>query len=72
MATEMKLQPFMCVLRTTLELLQEVDTQKIFAEPVPLEEVSYLLYSAAVVLPCVYRKHPSLKHNVFTWCQINV
>lgn len=40
MATELQLQPFNVTLEHTLEQLQELDTSNIFAEPVPLDEVS--------------------------------
>jgi len=38
-ATEMKLQPFAFLLRSALDQLVEVDTSKIFCEPVDREEV---------------------------------
>ncbi|XP_015239057.1 PREDICTED: peregrin isoform X1 [Cyprinodon variegatus] len=39
MALEMQLTPFLVLLRSTLEQLQERDTNNFFTEPVPLEEV---------------------------------
>ena len=39
MATEMKLTPFLMLLRQTLDQLQEKDPQAIFADPVDLDEV---------------------------------
>ena len=58
MATEMKLQPFMFVLRGTLDQIQEVDTQKIFAEPVPLEEVNiYVLGTLASCFQLLWNGH---------------
>ena len=39
MATEMKLQPFAILLRNTLDQLQELDSGRIFAEPVDRDEV---------------------------------
>ena len=41
MATEMKLQPFAILLRNTLDQLQEIDSGRIFAEPVDRDEVGY-------------------------------
>ena len=40
MALEMQLTPFLVLLRSTLEQLQERDTNNFFTEPVPLEEVT--------------------------------
>uniref|UniRef100_A0A8C7ZG15 Bromodomain and PHD finger containing, 1 n=1 Tax=Oryzias sinensis TaxID=183150 RepID=A0A8C7ZG15_9TELE len=39
MVLEMQLTPFLVLLRSTLEQLQERDTNNFFTEPVPLEEV---------------------------------
>ena len=39
MCTEMKLQPFVVLLRNGLEQLEEKDVGNIFAEPVSLDEV---------------------------------
>lgn len=39
MALEMQLTPFLVLLRSTLEQLQERDTNNFFTEPVPLAEV---------------------------------
>lgn len=41
MVLEMQLTPFLVLLRSTLEQLQERDTNNFFTEPVPLEEVNY-------------------------------
>lgn len=40
MALEMQLTPFLVLLRSTLEQLQERDTNNFFTEPVPLAEVN--------------------------------
>jgi len=40
MALEMQLTPFLVLLRSTLEQLQERDVNNFFTEPVPLAEVS--------------------------------
>ena len=40
MALEMQLTPFLMLLRSTLEQLQERDTSNFFTEPVPLAEVT--------------------------------
>ena len=40
MALEMQLTPFLVLLRSTLEQLQERDTSNFFTEPVPLAEVT--------------------------------
>lgn len=40
MALEMQLTPFLVLLRSTLEQLQERDINNFFTEPVPLAEVS--------------------------------
>lgn len=40
MALEMQLTPFLVLLRSTLEQLQERDTNNFFTEPVPLAEVT--------------------------------
>lgn len=42
MATEMKLQPFAFLLRSALDQLVEVDTARIFSEPVDRKEVYFL------------------------------
>lgn len=39
MALEMQLTPFLVLMRSTLEQLQERDTNNFFTEPVPLAEV---------------------------------
>ncbi|XP_019626813.1 PREDICTED: peregrin-like isoform X3 [Branchiostoma belcheri] len=45
LAMEMRLTPFLFLLRRTLEQLEEKDAGKIFSEPVPLDEVpDYLEY----------------------------
>ncbi|XP_041350148.1 peregrin-like isoform X2 [Gigantopelta aegis] len=45
LATEFELQPFVILLRQTLDQLQERDTSNVFAEPVSLKEVpDYLEY----------------------------
>lgn len=41
MALEMQLTPFLVLLRSTLEQLQERDTSNFFTEPVPLAEVTH-------------------------------
>lgn len=41
MALEMQLTPFLVLLRSTLEQLQERDTNNFFTEPVPLAEVNH-------------------------------
>lgn len=40
MALEMQLTPLLVLLRSTLEQLQERDTNNFFTEPVPLAEVN--------------------------------
>lgn len=40
MALEMQLTPLLVLLRSTLDQLQERDTNNFFTEPVPLAEVS--------------------------------
>lgn len=53
MALEMQLTPFLVLLRSTLEQLQERDTNNFFTEPVPLAEVNahvlFSLYTAPVL-----------------------
>ena len=49
MATEMKLTPFLFLLRNTLDQLQEKDNQDIFADPVDLEEVRRDMVAVCVV-----------------------
>lgn len=44
MALEMQLTPFLVLLRSTLEQLQERDTNNFFTEPVPLAEVNTHAY----------------------------
>lgn len=44
MALEMQLTPFLVLLRSTLEQLQERDTNNFFTEPVPLAEVKTHIY----------------------------
>lgn len=44
MALEMQLTPFLVLLRSTLEQLQERDTNNFFTEPVPLAEVNTHTY----------------------------
>lgn len=44
MALEMQLTPFLVLLRSTLEQLQERDTNNFFTEPVPLAEVNARTY----------------------------
>lgn len=44
MALEMQLTPFLVLLRSTLEQLQERDTNNFFTEPVPLAEVQTHAY----------------------------
>lgn len=45
MALEMQLTPFLVLLRSTLEQLQERDTNNFFTEPVPLAEVHAHMYT---------------------------
>lgn len=57
MALEMQLTPFLVLLRSTLEQLQERDTNNFFTEPVPLAEVStHLLprvFAFLITVTCV-------------------
>lgn len=56
MALEMQLTPFLVLLRSTLEQLQERDTNNFFTEPVPLAEV--ITYINKKVFPFIrYRLH---------------
>lgn len=45
MALELQLTPFLILLRSTLEQLQDRDTNNFFTEPVPLSEVKHPLSS---------------------------
>lgn len=49
MALEMQLTPFLVLLRSTLEQLQERDTNNFFTEPVPLAEVHAHIYTHSEV-----------------------
>lgn len=51
MALEMQLTPFLVLLRSTLEQLQERDTNNFFTEPVPLAEVNIHAYTD-ISFPC--------------------
>ena len=44
MTIEMQLQPFNILLRNTVEQLEDRDPTRIFAEPVSVEEVWYLIF----------------------------
>lgn len=52
MALEMQLTPFLVLLRSTLEQLQERDTNNFFTEPVPLAEVNTHTYG--LTFTCLY------------------
>lgn len=45
MALEIQLTPLLVLLRSTLEQLQERDTNNFFTEPVPLAEVNTHIYT---------------------------
>lgn len=49
MALEMQLTPFLVLLRSTLEQLQERDTNNFFTEPVPLAEVNTHMHMDLIV-----------------------
>ncbi|MBN3326452.1 BRPF1 protein, partial [Atractosteus spatula] len=51
LALEMQLTPFLILLRSTLEQLQDRDTSHFFAEPVPLAEVPTCPVSASAQVP---------------------
>lgn len=74
MALEMQLTPFLVLLRSTLEQLQERDTNNFFTEPVPLAEVNatysqhkksdyvqILIFDSFLLYVCILRTW----HNVF-------
>lgn len=52
LALEMQLTPFLVLMRSTLEQLQERDTSNFFTEPVPLSEVHFTT-------------HTHTTHNIF-------
>lgn len=53
MALEMQLTPFLVLLRSTLEQLQERDTNNFFTEPVPLAEVQQQQQHTIIITICI-------------------